>query len=244
MLLAFILRRLDPDGWLDRLPAEGRTLDRGFARALRRRVHFPDGRPEFRLRDLLPWRRPVSEVIEIVERPARIMPPADPAAVISHVVDTLLGDARDSARTEVERHINGLPRGRERAGKFSALVLAHELRTTRVVETELRRERRAAGQPVPDIDYHARLAGEMRALEAEIAAERTAETFVPLTEQELSIRQGQLALIRLLLDHDNARADLQRRRAARPAGAVGGSDDGGNLDVPQRRVSIDLGMEL
>ena len=43
---------------------------------------------------------------------------------------------------------------------------------------------------------------------------------------------------------DNARADLQRRRIARRAGAVGGSDDGGNLDVPQRRPSIDLGMEL
>lgn len=182
-------------------------------------------------------------MIVIVEK--RVPPVADPAAVVERVVDTLLGDARARARGEVERHVAGLPRGRERAVKFAPLVVGHELRTTRVIETEMRRERRAAGEPVPDVDYRARLVGELRALEAEIVAERHAESFVPLTEQELAVRQRQLALVRLLLDMDNARADLQRRRAVRPAGTASGSDDGGNLAAPQaERRSIDLGMEL
>lgn len=243
-MLTAIRTILWPDAWLDRLPSEERQLDRGFRRALRRRVHMPDGRPNWWWRDLLPWHRPAAEVIEI-ER-SRRMPPLSEAAAAKSVesaVSALLGEARIRARDEVERHVDTLPRGRERAEKFSPLVIAHRIRTERVIETELCRGLRASGEPVPAIDYRRRLVGEMRALEAELSSERRAETFDPLSEQELAVRQGQLMLVRLLLDHDNARADLQRRRQARPAGSSG-SSDGGNLDVPERRVSIDLGMEL
>lgn len=228
-MLTAIRRYFDPENWLDALPAQGQLLDRDFARALKRRDR-PGGRLFF-------WRRPQApEPIEIRERPISTLPA--PTAI-----DLLLGDARQQARAEVERHIDGMPRGRERAEKFSPLVVAHELRTTRVVETELRRGRRAAGQPVPDVDYRARLEGEMRALTAEIATERQAESFAPLSEQELGIREGQLALVRLLLDLDNARADLTRRRAVR-APVAGTTDSDGGQEAPQRRPSIDLGMEL
>lgn len=237
-MLTAIRRHFDPDRWLSSLPSAAATLDRDFRRALRRGAHLPTARPSW-----LPWRRPKAEMIEIVERPISTLPA--PAPAVDRTVDALLGDARQRARAEVDRHIDALPRGRERAAKFAPLVIAHELRTTRVVETEVRRERRAAGQPAPDVDYRARLEREMRALTAEIASERRAETFDPLTEQELDVREGQLALVRLLLDMDDARADLQRRRAARSVRPASGSDDdGGNLDVPQRRTSIDLGMEL
>jgi hypothetical protein len=236
-----ILRRFDPESWLDALPDQGGALDRQFARALRRRVHMPGGRPEFRLRDLLPWRRPAPEVIEIRERPVSTLPA--PVA-IERSVDALLGDARARARGEVARHVDALPRGRERAGKFPGLTAAHETRTARVLETEARRERRAAGQSAPAVDYRRRLVGEMHALEAEIASERRAETYAPLAEQELAVRQGQLALVRLLLDLDNARADLIRRRQMTgPSPTAGTTSDGGH-DAPQRRPSIDLGMEL
>lgn len=237
-MLTAIRRYFDPEGWLAGLPAQGQLLDRDFARTLKRRDR-PGGRLFF-------WRRPQApEPIEIRQRPISTLPA--PAA-IDHSVDALLGDARQRARVEVERHVDGMPRGRERAEKFSALVVGHELRTTRVVETELRRERRAAGQPVPDVDYRARLTGEMRALEAEISTERRAETFDPLTGQELDVREGQLALVRLLLDMDNARADLTRRRAMRaPVSGAGTTDSEGGQEAPQRmpsRSSIDLGMEL
>lgn len=232
MLIRFIRRMRDPDRWLGRLVSQGATLDAEFTRALRRGAHLPTARQSW----LAPWRRPEPEQIRIVERPDS----TPPAAAVECAVDALLGDARDHARDEVERHVAGLPRGGERAAKWAPLVVAHELRTTRVIETELRRERRAAGQPVPDVDYRARLVGEMRALEAEIGSERRAETFDPLTEQELSVRQGQLVLVRLLLDMDNARADLQRRRVARPAGAATGSDDGGNLDTQPRQRGIEI----
>lgn len=237
MLIRFIRRMRDPDRWLSGLQVQGSILHAQFTRALRRGAHLPTARQSW-----LPWRRPAAEMIEIVQRPVSALPA--PAPAVERAVAALLGEARTRARGEVERYVAGLPRGRERAAKWVPLVVGHELRTTRVVETEMRRERRQAGQPVPDVDYRGRLVGEMKALEAEISAERRAETFDPLTEQELSVRQGQLALVRLLLDMDNSRADLQRRRVARPAGSASGSDDGGNLDAQPRLRGIDLGMEL
>lgn len=244
-MLTAIRHALWPDAWLDRLPAEERQLDRGFRRALRRRVHMPDGRPGFSWRDLVPWRRPVVEVIEI-EAPRRM--PALSATAAATSIETaaaaLLGQAKERARDEVERHIDTLPRGRERAEKFAPLVIAHRLRTERVIETELCRELRASGDPVPAIDYRRRLVGEMRALEAELSSERRAETFDPLTEQEVAVLQGQLMLVRLLLDMDNARADLQRRRQVRPAGSTSTTTSDGGHVSPQRAPSIDLGMEL
>lgn len=244
-MLTTIRRLFDQEAWLDGLPAQGGALDRQFARALRRGVHMPYARRTW-LDTLLPWRRQRAEVIDIA--PPRRMPPLPAAAAtmsIESAAAALLGDARIRARDEVARHVDSLPRGRERAEKFSALTIAHEIRTTRVVETELFSELRAAGEPVPAIDYRARLEGEKKALEAEIAAERTAETYAPLTERELDIRQGQLALVRLLLAHDDLRGDLMRRRAVRPAGSVSGTTSDGGQDAPQRRsVSIDLGMEL
>lgn len=244
-MLTAIRTILWPDAWLDRLPSEERQLDRGFRRALRRRVHMPDGRPNWWWRDLLPWHRPAAEVIEI-ER-SRRMPPLSEAAAAKSVesaVSALLGEARIRARDEVERHVDTLPRGRERAEKFSPLVIAHRIRTERAIETELCRELRASGQPVPAVDYRARLVGEMRALEAELSSERRAETFDPLTEQELTVRQGQLMLVRLLLDMDNARADLMLRRQVRPAGSTSSTTSDGGHSAPQRAPSIDLGMEL
>lgn len=236
-IVRFIRRLRDPDRWLDRLGSQGATLDAQFTRALRRGAHLPRVRRSW----LTPWRRPVPEEIRIVERPVSTLPPA---AAVETAVNALLGEARVRAHDEVDRHLAGLPRGRERAAKWSPLVIAHETRTTRVVETELRRERRRAGEPVPDVDYRARLVGEMRALEAEIAAERHAESFAPLTEQEHHAKAGQLALVRLLLDLDNTRSDLMRRRAVRPAGAASESDDGGNLAPQAERRRIDLGLEL
>lgn len=236
MLIRFIRRMRDPDRWLAGLPGQGATLDAQFTRALRRGAHLPRVRRSW----LTPWRRPEPERIEIVQRPIRTLPAPAAAEAVDRAVDALLGDARTRARVEVERHVAGLPRGRERAGKFAPLVVAHELRTARVVETEMRRERLAAGQPVPDVDYRGRLVGELRALEAEIGAERHAESFAPMTETELQVRQGQLLLVRLLLDLDNSRADLRRRRAVRPAGTATGSDDGGNLDTQPRQRGIEI----
>ncbi len=236
MSIVQMFRRFrDPDRWLHALPLQGAIIDAQFTRAVRRGAHLPKLR-----RSWLPWRRQEPEEIRIVERPVSTLPPA---AAIESAVYALLGDASKRAVAEVDRYLESIPRGPERAKKFPSLVVAHALRTERVVETELRREAQVAGQSVAPVDYRARLEGEARALGAEIALERHAESFAPLTEQELSIRQGQLALVRLLLDMDDSRADLQRRRAARPAGAAAGSDDGGNL-APQRRPSIDLGMEL
>lgn len=244
-MLTAIRTILWPDAWLDRLRSEERRLDRGFRRALRRRVHMPDSRPNWGWRDLLPLRRPAAEVIEI-ERPRRMPPLSEAAAAksVESAVSALLGEAGIRARDEVGRHIDTLPRGRERAEKFSPLVIAHRIRTERVIETEICRELRASGEPVPAIDYRRRLVGEMRALEAELSSERRAETFDPLTEQELAVRQGQLMLVRLLLDMDNARADLQRRRHARPAGSESSTTSDGGHAAPQRAPSIDLGMEL
>ncbi|MFO1211009.1 MAG: hypothetical protein U1E40_17620, partial [Amaricoccus sp.] len=176
-----------------------------------------------------------------VERPVSTLPPS---VAVETAVNALLGEARVRAHDEVDRHIAGLPRGMERAAKWSPLVLAHELRTTRVVETELRRERRRAGEPVPDVDYRRRLEGEMKALEAELSAERHAESFAPLTEKDVHTKNGQLLLVRLLLDLDNTRSELMRRRAVRPAGAVSGSDDGGNMAPQAERRGVDLGLEL
>lgn len=244
MLTAVIARFRSPDGWLQGLPAQGRTLDRGFRRAIRRRVHFPDGRPEFHLADLLPWRRSAApEPIQIVERPVSTVPPSQ---VVAHALHALLGDASKRAVAEVDRHLESIPRGRERAGKFPSLVVAHALRTERVVETELRREARATRQSVAPVDYRARLEGEARALGAEIALERHAESFAPLTEEELSVRQGQLLLVRLLLDMDDSRADLQRRRRVAIPGAAptAGSDDGGNLASQPRQRGAGIEIEL
>lgn len=236
---ALIARLRDPDAWLSALPADGHSLDRQFGRALRRRVHFPDGRAEFSWSDLLLWRRRPSEAIEIVERPVSILPA--PATAIDRAVDAFLGEARTRAMAEVDRHLESITRGRERAEKFPALVAGHQVRTERVVERELRREARSAGQSVAPIDYRARLEGEARALGAEIALERHAESFAPLTEQELAVRQGQLLLVRLLLDMEDSRADLQRRRrVAIPGSAATGSDDGGNLAAQPRQRGIEI----
>lgn len=235
----FIARLRDPDAWLDALPADGRSLDHKFGRALRRRAHLPDGRAEFSWSDLLPWRRQPSEAIEIVERPVSTM---KVEKAVESAVYALLGDASKRAVAEVDRHLEGIPRGRERAEKFPGLVVGHQLRTERVVETELRREARSAGQSVAPIDYRARLEGEARALGAEIGLERHAESFAPLTEQELAVRQGQLVLVRLLLDMDDSRADLQRRRRIAIPGSVPatGSDDGGNLSSQPRQRGIEI----
>lgn len=236
-IVRFIRRLRDPDRWLGSLEIQGAILDAQFDRAVRRGAHLPRARRSW----LTPWRRPEPEEIRIVERPVSTLPPA---AAIESAVYALLGDASKRAVAEVDRYLESIPRGPERAKKFPSLVVAHALRTERVVETELRREAQVAGQSVAPVDYRARLEGEARALGAEIALERHAESFAPLTEQELSIRQGQLALVRLLLDMDDSRADLQRRRAARPAGTVSGSDDGGNLAPQAERRGIDLGLEL
>lgn len=236
-IVRFIRAMRDPDRWVGKLEFQGAILDAQFGRALRRGAHLPKAR-----RSWLPWRRPEPEEIRIVERPVSTLPPA---AAVETAVNTLLGEARVRAHDEVDRHIAGLPRGRERAAKWSPLVLAHELRTTRVIETELRRERRRAGEAVPDVDYRCRLEGEMKALEAELSAERHAESFAPLTEKEHHTKTGQLLLVRLLLDLDNTREDLKRRRAVRPAGAAAGTaDDGGNLAPQAERRGIDLGPEL
>lgn len=241
MLTAILARLRDQDAWLAALPADGHSLDHQFGRALRRRVHFPDARAEFSWSGL--FRRQPSEVIDRVERPTSTLPPSQ---AVGRAVDALLGDASKRAAAEVDRHLDAIPRGRERAEKFPGLVVGHQLRTERVVETELRREARAAGQFPAPVDYRARLEGEARALGAEIALERHAESFAPLNEQDLAVRQGQLLLVRLLLDLDDSRADLQRRRRVAIPGSTPttGSDDGGNLAAQPRQRGTGIEIEL
>lgn len=237
---SIIAKLRDPDRWLAGLPHQGAILDGQFTRALRRGTHLSTARRSW----LMPWRRPAPEVIEIVERPISTLP--TPAAAVDRAVDAILGDSRQRAAAEVERHLDTIPRGRERAEKFPGLVAGHRARTERVVETELRREARAAGKPVADIDYRARLEGEARALGAELALERHAESFAPLSEEDLAVRQGQLLLARLLLDMDDSRADLQRRRRVAIPGAAPatGSDDGGNLATQPRQRGAGIEIEL
>lgn len=205
-----ILRRLfNEDAWLDRLANQRSANDRAFIRALGRRARAP-------------------ETIEIVRRP----PYATPTRTIDPAVAEIRAQARVQAREEVAAHIEATPRGRERAARFPGLVEAHEARTTRVVEGEL-----LSGRPVPD--YWARLRDEARALEAEISTERHAESFAPLSEEELTIREGQLRLVRLLLDMENAREDLARRRSVRVPCASGGStEDSAGPGAPVRSRGV------
>lgn len=213
----FIAKLADPDRWMDDLPRQSGRLDRWFGKELVRQ----QGKPR------TPWTPPAPSMDQWPEPRVETKPEQEQMRFRLEV--------QRRVEQEMARAIAATPRGQERASKFAPLVIAHEIRTKRAVETEARREWRDARMSAPAVDRDRRLEDEMRALTAEVRSERAAETFSPLTELELEVKKGQLKLIALLLDMESARADLKRRRQA-----SGAPEDGGNLTAPENERGIQL----
>lgn len=215
-MLTTIRRLIDPESWLLHLPGDAAAIDRRY--------------------DWLEARRRAQDV----RRAAQPRPPAVerawpdgpdrpfPRDQVEREQFTVELDERTDQ--EMARVIAGMPRGAERSRKWPALTHAHGLRTRRAVERELRIEWRYARMSAPPVDLEDRIRGEVYCLDAELGAERHAETYHPLTESEMREREIRRTALREILELDGQRRELERRRNAAPA-----EDDGGNLGRPERQ---------
>lgn len=215
-MLTAICRLIDPERWLYRLPGDAAAIDRRY--------------------DWLERRRRAEEV----RRAQQPRPPAIDRAFPEGPVQPFPRDEieREHFMVELDRRVDlemsgviaGMPRGQERARKWPALTTAHAIRTRQALDRELRIEWRHARRSAPPVDIEARIRAEVYALDAELGAERHAETYHPLTEQEMNEKQVRRAALREMLALDGVRRELERRRRALPM-----EDDGGNHDRPERQ---------
>lgn len=215
-MLATIRRLIDSESWLLRLPGDAATIDRRFEWLESRR----------RTQDVRRAAQPRQPAVERAwpDGPDRPFP-RDEIERDQFVVE--LDERTDQ---EMGRVIAGMPRGAERSRKWPTLTHAHRLRTRRAVERELRIEWRYARMSAPPVDLAARIRGEVYCLDAELGAERHAETYHPLTESEMREREIRRTALREILELDGQRRELERRRGAAPS-----EDDGGNLGRPERQ---------
>lgn len=214
-MLSTIRRLLDPESWLLRLPGDAAAVDRRFEWLEARR----------RAQDVRRAAQPRPTVIE------RAWPagPDRPFPRDEIERDQFVVELDERVDNEISRVISGMPRGNERARKWPTLTHAHRLRTRRAVERELRIEWRYTRMSVPPVDLEARIRGEVYCLDAELGAERHAETYHPLTESEMRELEIRRRALREILELDGQRRELERRRGAAPAD----DDDGGNLGRPE-----------